>query len=252
MRRADRLFSTVLELRRRPVTTAAQLAEHLEVSVRTVYRDIADLVGAGIPIEGEAGVGYRLGSDFELPPLMFTIPEVQALVLGARMVEAWGDEQLRTAARAVLSKVEAVLPAPAREHITDTALFAPAFWVPEHHQRTLGDVRRAIDDRRRVHITYASEAGDVTDRVIRPLALFFWGRTWTVAAWCELRGDHRTFRVDRIDSADPLEEQFELVTPVTLDAFLQTVADTDAAQRSGGAQPPPDAGAGRRSRTSST
>ena len=92
----------MLELRRRPVTTAAQLAEHLEVSVRTIYRDVADLIASGIPIEGEAGVGYRLGHDFELPPLMFTLPEVRALVLGVRMVEAWGDTQLRTAARAVL------------------------------------------------------------------------------------------------------------------------------------------------------
>lgn len=252
MRRADRLFSIVLELRRRPVTTAARLAEHLEISVRTVYRDIADLVGAGIPIEGEAGVGYRLGSDFELPPLMFTIPEVQALVLGARMVEAWGDEQLRTAARGVLGKVEAVLPAHDRHRIQDTALFALAYWVPEHHQRMLGDVRRAIDDRRRLQIVYANEAGDVTHRTVRPLGLFFWGRIWTVAAWCELRRDHRTFRVDRIDSAQPLEDQFELAPPVTLDAFMETVGDADNGQLRGGAQPPPDAGAGRRSRTSST
>jgi predicted DNA-binding transcriptional regulator YafY len=138
MRRADRLFSIVLELRRRPVTTAAQLAEHLEVSVRTIYRDVADLVASGIPIDGEAGVGYRLGHDFELPPLMFTLPEVQALVLGVRMVEAWGDGQLRTAARAVLGKVEAVLPDADRHRIADTALFALSFWVPEHDQRMLG------------------------------------------------------------------------------------------------------------------
>lgn len=130
MRRVDRLFSIVLELRRRPVTTAAQLGDHLEVSVRTIYRDIADLVGAGIPIEGEAGVGYRLGVDFELPPLMFTVAEVQALVLGARMVEAWGDPRLRTAARSSLGKIEAVLPPAERHRVVDTALFALSFWVP--------------------------------------------------------------------------------------------------------------------------
>lgn len=222
MRRADRLFSIVLELRRRPVTTAAHLADHLEVSVRTVYRDIADLVGAGIPIEGEAGVGYRLGNDFELPPLMFTIPEVQALVLGARMVEAWGDDQLRTASRRVLGKVEAVLPPADRHRIDDTALFALAFWVPEEHHRTLGEVRRAIDDRRRLHIVYRRD-DDVTERVIRPLGLFFWGRTWTVAAWCELRNDHRSFRVDRIDASTQLDSRFELMAPVTLDDYMETV-----------------------------
>jgi predicted DNA-binding transcriptional regulator YafY len=223
MRRADRLFSLVLELRRRPVTTAAQLAEHLEVSVRTIYRDVADLIASGIPIEGEAGVGYRLGHDFELPPLMFTITEVQALVLGARMVEAWGDTQLRTAARAVLGKVEAVLPEADRHRVQDTALFALAYWVPEHHQQMLGTVRKAIDDRRRLQIVYAKDDGDITERVIRPLGLFFWGRMWTVAAWCELRQDHRTFRVDRISEAATLDDRFALTSPVTLDDYLARI-----------------------------
>lgn len=223
MRRADRLFSIVLELRRRPVTTAAQLAGHVEVSVRTIYRDIADLIASGIPIEGEAGVGYRLGTGFELPPLMFTVAEVQALVLGARMVEAWGDAQLRAAARAALGKVEAVLPATERRHIADTALFALSFWVPERDQRMLGSVREAIDDRRRLHVVYSTEEGDVSDRVIRPLGLFFWGRTWTVAAWCELRQAHRSFRVDRIDAAAALPDRFALEPPVTLDDYMATV-----------------------------
>ena len=225
MRRADRLFSIVLELRRRPVTTAAQLADHLEVSSRTIYRDVADLIASGIPVEGEAGVGYRLGHDFELPPLMFTLPEVRALVLGVRMVEAWGDTQLRTAARGVLSKVEAVLPESDRHRIADTALFALSYWVPEHHQEMLGTVRTAIDDRRRLQIVYAkSDDDEVTDRVIRPLALYFWGRTWTVAAWCELRQDHRTFRVDRINEAVPLDDRFALTPPVTLDDYLATIS----------------------------
>jgi len=223
MRRADRLFSIVLELRRRPVTTAAQLADHLEVSVRTIYRDVADLIASGIPIEGEAGVGYRLGHDFELPPLMFTLPEVRALVLGVRMVEAWGDPQLRTAARAVLRKVEAVLPESDRHRITDTTLFALSFWVPEQHQEMLGSVRTAIDDRRRLQIVYAKSDDGVTERVIRPLALYFWGRMWTVAAWCELRQDHRTFRVDRIREAVPLDDHFTLTPPVTLDDYLATI-----------------------------
>ena len=223
MRRADRLFSIVLELRRRPVTTAAQLGEHLEVSVRTVYRDIADLIGAGIPIEGEAGVGYRLGGDFELPPLMFTVAEVQALVLGARMVEAWGDPRLRTAARSSLRKVEAVLPPTQRHRVADTALYALSFWVPDEPRETLGIVREAIDRQRRLSIGYTRDDGDATRRVIRPLALFFWGRQWTVGAWCELRQDHRSFRVDRITSIDTLDDTFEHEPPVTLDDFRAAI-----------------------------
>jgi predicted DNA-binding transcriptional regulator YafY len=223
MRRADRLFAIVLELRRRPVTTAAQLAEHLEVSPRTVYRDVADLVASGIPIEGEAGVGYRLGTDFELPPLMFTVNEVQALVLGARMVEAWGDPRLRTAARTSLRKVEAVLPPAERHRVVDTALFALSFWAPDEPRETLGIVREAVDGHRRLHIAYATPDGTETERIIRPLGLFFWGRTWTVAAWCELRADHRSFRVDRIADARLLVDRFALEPPVTLDDYLATV-----------------------------
>ncbi len=228
MRRADRLFSIVLELRRRPVTTAAQLAGHLEVSPRTVYRDIADLVGAGIPIEGEAGVGYRLASTFELPPLMFTVAEVQALVLGARMVEAWGDPRLRTAARSSLRKVEAVLPPSERHRIVDTALFALSFWVPEEPRETLGLVREAIDGQRRLHIVYARDDDTVTERVVRPLALFFWGRTWTVGAWCELRQDHRSFRIDRIRNGHLLVDKFALEPPVTLEDFRAAIDRDDA------------------------
>ncbi|HEX6255589.1 MAG TPA: YafY family protein [Euzebyales bacterium] len=225
MRRADRLFSIVLELRRRPVTTAAQLADALEVSVRTIYRDIADLVAAGIPVEGEAGVGYRLGSDFELPPLMFTVAEVQALVLGGRMVEAWGDPRLRAAARSSLAKVEAVLPPSERHRITDTALYALSYWSPEEPRETLGVVREAIDRRHRMHMTYSTPDGERTERVIRPLGLFFWGRTWTVAAWCELREDHRSFRVDRIIDPRLLVDRFALEPPVTLDDFMVSVRD---------------------------
>jgi predicted DNA-binding transcriptional regulator YafY len=123
----------------------------------------------------------------------------------------------------VLGKVEAVLPDADRHRIADTALFALSFWVPEHHQQMLGTVRKAIDDRRRLHIVYQSNDGDVTQRVIRPLGLYFWGRMWTVAAWCELRQDHRTFRVDRIEEAAPLDDHFSLAPPVTLDDYLAQI-----------------------------
>src|SRR5437899_1479879 len=110
MRRADRLFQIVQRLRRRGVTTAAQLAQALEVSERTVYRDVRDLQLSGVPILGEAGVGYALPRGFDLPPLMFTEEELEALVVGARMVQAWGDQKLARAAEDALSKIETVVP----------------------------------------------------------------------------------------------------------------------------------------------
>ena len=187
MRRADRLFQIVQILQHRRLTTAAILAERLGVSERTVYRDIRDLSGSGVPIQGEAGVGYRLGKDFELPPLMFTLDEVQALVLGARMVQSWSDAPLRRSAQSALEKVSAALPEAQRHRVDNTAMFAVSFHVPPKAQQFLTPLRDAIDAHHRVRLTYADREGKGSDRVVRPLGLFFWGRSWTLGAWCELR-----------------------------------------------------------------
>jgi predicted DNA-binding transcriptional regulator YafY len=227
MRRADRLFQIVSLLRRRRFTTAAWLGERLEVSERTVYRDIADLVASGVPIEGEAGVGYRLGKEFELPPLMFNVEEIRALVLGARMVESWADDDLRQAARSVLDKVEAVLPPSSRGKLQDTALFALGLRLPEHARALLGPLRRAIDERRMLTLEYRDAGDQLSERRVRPLALYFWGATWTLAAWCELRVDYRNFRVDRIARAALEPERFELVSPVTLAEFIAAMTEDD-------------------------
>lgn len=224
MRRADRLFQIVQILQHRRVTTAAKIAERLQVSERTVYRDIRDLGLSGVPIEGEAGVGYRLGKDFELPPLMFTVDEIQALVLGARMVESWGDELLQRAAQSVLEKVEAALPRSERPRVHSTALFSLAFHVPPEVRTHLGQLRRAIDQRRRVTLAYRDREGKASDRTVRPLGLYFWGGTWTLGAWCELRQDFRNFRLDRIDEAQVLEDTFELEPPVTLADYVRAVS----------------------------
>lgn len=212
-----------MELRRRPVTTAAQLAATLEVSERTIYRDVADLQGSGVPVEGAAGVGYRLGRDFELPPMMLGLDEVRALVLGIRMVEAWGDDGLRRAARSALAKVEAVLPDDERHRVDDTALFALNLRMPDEGLAHMPEVRRAIERQRRLRLRYGDAGGAATERVIRPLGLYFWGRTWTVGGWCELRQAHRTFRVDRIHDAVALPDRFELRPPVTLDDYVAAV-----------------------------
>lgn len=223
MRRADRLFAIVLELRRRGVTTAAELADHLGVSERTIYRDIADLAGSGVPVQGEAGVGYRLGRDFDLPPLMFTLAEVQAIVLGIRMVESYGDEGLRSAARAALAKVEVVLPEAERHRVDSTAMYALNFADVDRLTAHMPEVRKAIDRRRRLRLHYDDVEGNASVRIVRPLGLFFWGRTWTVGGWCELRGDHRTFRIDRISEAVALPDTFEHEPPVTLQDYIAAV-----------------------------
>jgi predicted DNA-binding transcriptional regulator YafY len=223
VRRADRLFALVQQLRRRDVVTAAQLAQRLEVSPRTVYRDVADLQASGIPIEGEAGVGYRLGRAADLPPMAFSTNEVEALVLGARMVESWGDSDLRVAARAALAKIEASLSPAERHRITATALYSPSHHIGEEHRRHLAATRRAVDRRRRLAIEYADADGATTRRTIRPLGLFHWGHAWTVAAWCELREDHRSFRLDRCAAVTVLPVSFADEPPATLEAFLAAV-----------------------------
>ncbi len=224
MRRADRLFQIVQILQHNRVTTAARIAERLAVSERTVYRDIRDLSLSGVPIEGEAGVGYRLGKDFELPPLMFTVDEIQALVLGARMVESWGDELLQRAACSVLEKVHAALPESERARVHNTALFSLSFHVPPAVRAQLGRLRRAIDVHRRVALRYHDRQDEPTQRVVRPLGLYFWGSTWTLGAWCELREDFRNFRLDRIDEAEVLESTFAVEPPVTLADYVRSMS----------------------------
>ncbi|MBF6600851.1 MAG: YafY family transcriptional regulator [Dehalococcoidia bacterium] len=208
MRRADRLFRIIQLLRRRNVATAAWLAGELEVSERTVYRDIRDLTLSGVPIEGEAGVGYILRPGFDLPPLMFTEAEIEAMVLGARVVTSWADPAMAKAAADALARVEAVLPDRLRARLTSTPLFAPGFHVPELVLAKLAPLRGALDARRKVRLAYTSEPGDETDRIVRPLGLFFWGTTWSLTAWCELRQDFRSFRLDRMRSMSVVAERF--------------------------------------------
>jgi len=223
MRRADRLFQLVQLLRRRRFVTAAQLAEQLEVSQRTVYRDIQDLMASGVPVLGEAGVGYRLEKSFELPPLMFTLEEIDALVLGARMVERWADADLRSAARAILDKVHAVLPEERRERIQSSPLLTPQMRIGPEMIRHLKALRNAASEQQKVRIGYRDPQGKSTARVIRPLCLAFWGPAWTAGAYCELRQDFRNFRLDRIVEIEVLAERFELVSPITLEDYLRAV-----------------------------
>ena len=222
MRRADRLFQIIQILRReKGLTTGALLAEELEVSLRTIYRDVADLMATGVPIEGEAGMGYVLHEGYALPPLMFNVDEVDALVLGARIVESWADEDLAKAAREVLGKISAVVP----DHLRDI-VFSPDFTAPPDHMQApvsvdLRVLRRAIRERRKLRLEYRDGSDTATERVIRPLTLSFYGPVWLIIGWCELRDDFRAFRADRIVAAEPLEDRFRLETGKTLADYLQ-------------------------------
>jgi predicted DNA-binding transcriptional regulator YafY len=221
MRRADRLFQIVQHLRGRRLTTARQLADKLAVSERTVYRDIRDLTLSGVPIEGEAGVGYILHRGFDIPPLMFDRDEIEALVLGARMVQAWGGVQLAASAREALVKIEAALPADLKREIDRSRLFALDLKVGAELQAALDPLRQAINEQRKLTCAYQRENGDASRRVLQPLGLYFWGAIWTLAAWCELRQDFRNFRVDRMSEIRLLEENFATLPGRTLQDFLR-------------------------------
>ena len=198
MRRADRLFQIVQLIRGRRLTTAAHLAQRLEVSERTVYRDIADLQHQGVPIEGEAGVGYRLGAGFDLPPLMFTHDEARALVASVRMAQVWQDPVLAQASQAGLSKILSVLPPAARVAAQSMAIYAPPLGLEPAVQITLQTLREAVQARRKLLVDYRDASDQLSQRTLRPLGCFYWGKVWTLAAWCETRHNFRTFRLDRI------------------------------------------------------
>jgi predicted DNA-binding transcriptional regulator YafY len=223
VRRADRLFQIVQHRRARRLTTAAALADLLSVSERTIYRDIRDLSLSGVPVEGEAGVGYRLAKGFDVPPIMFTLDEVEALVTGARMVEAWGGPALAASSRSAVTKITLALPASRRQDIERTRLFAPDFHIDPRTGLQLESIRQAIQHRRKVRMEYEDGKKQTTHRTVWPLGLYFWGSTWTLAAWCETRVDYRSFRLDRIGLVQLLDEPFEEQSGKSLRDFLSRV-----------------------------
>lgn len=226
MRRADRLFQIVQLIRGRRLSTAAFLAQRLEVSQRTIYRDVADLQHQGVPIEGEAGVGYRLGAGFDLPPLMLTQGEANAVVAAARVAQSWLDPGLAREVENALGKILSVLPPAARAAAESQALFAPPVGLSPREQVLLQSLREAVNTRHVVRIDYADVQGRPSARRLRPLGCFYWGKVWTLSAWCELRQDFRGFRVDRIVGLEVLPEQFRHEDGKTLaDMFRQVEAE---------------------------
>ena len=224
MRRADRLFLLIHALRgRRAAVPARTLAETLGVSLRTVYRDVADLQVSGVPIEGEAGVGYMLRKGADIPPLMFNADELEALVVGTRFVRAFGGTRLGAGASAALLKIEAVLPPELRARSDRSRIFAPE--VARMESSGLIDrLHAAIDTRHVLRLDYRDQDGRTSAREIEPLCLAFWGGSWTIGAWCRLRADFRSFRPDRIDAIDETGEVFDDDPARGLDAYFRSVS----------------------------
>jgi len=222
MRKADRLFQIVQILRsRRTVTTARHLADRLEVTERTIYRDMQDLMLSGVPIMGEAGVGYALPRTFDLPPLMFTDDELTAITLGARLVASWSDDALADAANKALHKIQAVVPQRLHERLNEEKLFSPMRQIDPAVAANMAKIRTAADSNRKLAVEYVAMGGEPTSRTLWPLGLFFWGSVWTLGAWCELREAFRNFRLDRMTSLMVLDDVFPSTPGRTLRDFIE-------------------------------
>lgn len=208
MRRADRLFEIMQILRDGKLHRAQQIADRLDVSVRTIYRDMDTLVASGVPVAGARGVGYRITEAVTLPPLTLTTAELEALNLGMAIVAEAADPDLKAAALTLADKVDALLPA---QTVPEADAWKFAVYPFADAARGFGHMptlRAAIKARQKLDLTYTGPDGMVTRRRVRPLHMEYWGRIWTLTAWCELRNAHRVFRVDLIETADALPELF--------------------------------------------
>ena len=205
MRRTDRLFELIQILRDGRLHTARDMADRLEVSTRTLWRDMASLIASGLPVEGERGVGYILREPVTLPPLTLTPDETEALALAVRLLAQGADPSLAPAAASLSAKIAAALPASRRPHAELPVWVFPG---PEAlaAARFLPALRRAVRLSERLRLDYTDSAGQASQRFVRPLQLEFWGRVWTLATWCETKGDFRSFRVDRITALHPTGE----------------------------------------------
>ncbi len=223
MRRAERLFQLVQLIRGRRLSTAQFLADRTEISVRTVYRDVADLMAQGIPIEGEAGLGYRMRPGFDLPPLMFSHAQAQALVAAVRIAKSRLDTDFSLQLEGALSKIMAALPVAARAAAEGVALYAPPMALDNTTRDRLETLRVATEMRHKLWVRYLDLKGVLSERTLRPLGCFYWGEVWTLAAWCESRSGFRSFRVDRLQRLEVLTDRFRDEAGKTLPDLLRAV-----------------------------
>lgn len=230
MRKSERLFKLVTLLQgRRTAMTGQALADVLGVGVRTVYRDIQALVLSGVPIDGEAGVGYRLRKGFDLPPLMFEMDEVTALLAGNRMVQAWTDPELAEAARRAEAKILAVLTPAMLNEISRLPYRVPIYSNPE--RETHGLLRKACELRLKVKIAYRDMKEQDTERTLWPLGMMGWGDHWTLLAWCEMRDEYRNFRFDRIQHIVLLPEHYPQHAERNLEHYLTHIIGVEDEQK---------------------
>lgn len=210
MRRAERLLRIIQILRRhrRPVK-GQSIAEEVEVSLRTLYRDISDLVLDGVPIRGEAGIGYVLGEGYDVPPLMFNADELEAVMLGLRWVERRGDQDLSRAAQDTIAKIGAVLPQQLKPFLFDSGLLAPPAFHKTVDSVDVAALRQAVREQRKVLLVYRDEADRMTERVIWPIGISYFDAQRLVIGWCELRNDFRSFRTDRMVQAKVTPEKYQ-------------------------------------------
>ena len=208
MRRTERLFGIIQTLRsaRKP-TTGQALANEFEISLRTLYRDMAELIAQRVPVRGEAGIGYVIGDDFDMPPLMLTVDELDAAVLGAAWVAQRGDDALARGARDLVAKLSAAVPEHLRAVILDSALKPLSFQPREVDGFDVSDIRAAIRDRKKVAIQYSDGDGQPSERIIWPIVIGYMEDIRIVAAHCELRNDFRHFRTDRMSSGMVLDDR---------------------------------------------
>ncbi|CAD0185436.1 HTH domain protein [Ruegeria sp. THAF57] len=208
MRRTDRLFDIIQILRDGKLHRAQDIADRLEVSVRTIYRDMDTLVASGVPVEGERGVGYMVREQITLPPLNLTPAELEALNLGMAIVAEAADPDLKAAAETLADKIDAVLPTQVVAEADAWKFAVYPFADAARGLAHMAPIRSAIKSRQKLHLSYRRIDGALTDRTIRPLHMEYWGRVWTLTAWCEVRAAFRVFRVDLIESVHPLPEIF--------------------------------------------
>jgi len=221
MRRAERLNQIVHYLRRqRHAVTAQQIGDEFEICTRTVYRDIQDLMNFGVPIYGEAGVGYIIDKQSHLPPVTFTPDELEALALGISVVRNATDEKFAAKAASAFDKIQAIVPASALLELQQISVYAMPNWDETDWNTHFSDVREAIRLRRKIQMEYSDAENRSSKRCIRPLALYFFNPVWVLVSWCEKREAFRNFRIDRIHHFSVSNESFPIEKGKSLDDYI--------------------------------
>lgn len=224
MRRADRLIGIVHYLRRmRHAVTARKIAEDFGICRRTVYRDIQDLMNTGVPIYGEAGVGYIIDRQYHLPPVMFDPDELEAIALGVNMVRNWTDEAFAAKATSAMDKLQAAVPDSLLHELAQLSTYAAPSAARIPWQVSFSGIRDCIRNKRKITFTYTDLRDRTSERKVRPLSLVFFGPVWLLLSWCETRRDFRNFRLDRITELEITEDVFKDEKDKTLAAYLKQV-----------------------------